>query len=172
MKIALILAAALLASTASASPSYTGNELLADMNEGPGGNLRAMRYIDGVVDGDVMGAIATGAAASSICMPQGSTLGQARDTVHAFLTATPSGRHRSAGAIVHTVLSANYPCVSAPSKQRQRGSRCEPQLPAHRQQAREVGQAWPHRSALRRGRLRTPRGVPGRHPVQLVPRRR
>lgn len=119
MKIALILAAALLACSAQASVGYTGNDLLMEMNEGPGGNMRAMRYIDGVVDGDLMGSI-TGGGPLSICMPAGSTLGQARDTVHSFLTANPTGRHRAAASIVHTVLAVSYPCAAA--KQKQRGT--------------------------------------------------
>ena len=116
MKIATILAAALLASAAQAK-AYTGNEILSQMEGGPASNLQAMHYIDGLVDGDMIAAI-TRDEQPSICMPAGSTLGQARDTVKAYLVNNPATRHRMAGVLVFTVLRSAYPC---PTKQRQSG---------------------------------------------------
>lgn len=65
-------------------------------------------YIQGVVDGQLAAVVATNRDVA-YCIPMGSTAGQVKDVVMAFLTAHPERRHLMGGVIVANALSNAWP---------------------------------------------------------------
>lgn len=102
MKAAIILAAALAATSASAE-FMDGNKLLNYMNsENSTQKGISMGYIMGVTD---MGINFTQCAPSTV------TLGQLYDMVKNHLTAFPEVRHKPADLLVNKVLQGTWPCA-------------------------------------------------------------
>lgn len=101
MKTAIILAAALAATSASAQ-FLTGNELLTRLSsDNPHERGSAFGY--------VMGAYDAGRGVAH-CAPAGVTLGQVTDMVKQTLQIAPAARHNSAEAFVTYALLDAWPC--------------------------------------------------------------
>lgn len=83
----------------------TGNELLDRIN-GEGYTERgfAMGFIAGIAD--AMDNIL-------LCMPEGATVGQARDIATRYLRNNPQIRHKGASVLVVDALSAAWPCAKS-----------------------------------------------------------
>lgn len=104
----LMLTAALICGPAHAE-FMTGNELLNRFNtESYADQGFAMGFVAGVAD--AMDNIL-------LCMPEGATVGQARDIAIRYLRNNPQSRHRGASALVVDALSGAWPCA------RNKGSR-------------------------------------------------
>lgn len=101
MKAAIILAAALAATSASAQ-FLTGNELLDRINS-------EIPHERGTAFGYIMGAYDAGRGIAH-CAPAGVTLGQVLDMVRQSLHVAPSARHNSAEAFVTYALMNAWPC--------------------------------------------------------------
>jgi hypothetical protein len=98
-----IIAAALIAASASASAQFVnGNNLLGRM-EGTnhGDRMYAIGYVVGVID-SMNGYV--------FCLPRGFTAGQAFDMVQNYMSNVPADRHLGADVITGKVLAASFPC--------------------------------------------------------------
>ena len=101
MKIALILLATLLATSAHAD-FKSGNEVLENINSDNYYNKgNAMGYIMGVVDAY---------SGIYICPPETITGGQVQDIVKNYLTQIPAKRHQGASVLVYSAMVEFFPC--------------------------------------------------------------
>lgn len=105
MKAAIILTAALAATTASAE-FYNGNDLY--------GKLTGDAYERSVGIGYIMGVFDSSRGVAH-CPPENVTAGQIRDMVRQHLEATPSLRHHVADIQVRFVLKQAWPCAKGGS---------------------------------------------------------
>lgn len=115
MRKTLILLAALLAGTAQAA-SYSGNELLSELNGTPSQRFAGIRYIKGAWDGIELTQQA--AQHRAICVPNEVLVGQVVEIVSSRLSRTPELRHEEAVFFVYGALVGTWPCKATPQKQR------------------------------------------------------
>lgn len=115
MRTALFLVAALLSGTAQAA-SYSGNELLSQLNGQDMQRLAAIRYIKGAWDGIELTQQLTEQRA--ICVPKEVLVGQVVEIVGGRLSKSPEIRHEEAAIFVYTSLLVTWPCKVSPQKQR------------------------------------------------------
>lgn len=112
---AIIFLAALLAGTAQAA-SYSGNELLSELNGTPMQRFAGIRYIKGAWDGIELTQQATQQRA--ICVPNEVLVGQVVEIVTGRLSRSPEIRHEEAVFFVYGALVGTWPCKATPQKQR------------------------------------------------------
>jgi hypothetical protein len=111
----LILLAALLCGTAQAA-TYSGNQLLTELNGDASTRLGALRFVKGAWDGIELAQTLAGQTA--ICTPSDVVVGQVADIVRNDLTNRPAVRHEEAVMLVYVSLLKTWPCKVSPSKQK------------------------------------------------------
>lgn len=103
---------------APAATNYTGNELLEDLrSQAPPRELNAHRYIQGVVDMEVIergGEKRRPYSHKYACLPAEVTAGQVLDLVRLELEQNPAARHNGAVFFVLGALIKAYPCPDNP----------------------------------------------------------
>lgn len=106
------------AAAAPAATNYTGNEMLDDLRSRvPARELNAHRYIQGVVDMEVIERGAEKRRPYShkyACVPADVTAGQVLDLVRIELEQNPASRHHGAVFFVLGGLLKAYPCPDNP----------------------------------------------------------
>ena len=102
------LLAILLASAGVAQAEFLDGNKLLSMMRTPGETTIAIGYITGAADA---------LNGSLVCLPSGTTAGQARDVVRNFLESAPQHRSSSADLIVGAALVEHWPCKKKSASQ-------------------------------------------------------